>query len=84
MYQILVARSAEKDLLRLPVEMRPKLVAAIRPLAENPRPPGSRKLVGSVNDWRIRVGNYRIIYEIADDLRIVRIYRIRHRKDSYR
>jgi mRNA interferase RelE/StbE len=84
MYQILVARAAEKDLLRLPVEMRPKLVAAIRPLAENPRPPGSRKLVGSVNDWRIRVGNYRIIYEIADDLRIVRIYRIRHRKDSYR
>ena len=84
MYEIVIERSAEKDLKRIAAELRPKLVAAIRPLANDPRPPGCRKLVGSENDWRIRVGNYRVIYEIADEIRIVRIIRIRHRKDSYR
>ena len=68
MYEIIVERSAEKDLKRIAVEVRPKLAATIRPLAEDPRPPGCRKLVGSDNDWRIRVGNYRIIYEIADEI----------------
>jgi mRNA interferase RelE/StbE len=84
MYEVIVERSAEKDLKRIAAEVRPKLAAAIRPLAEDPRPPGCRKLVGSDNDWRIRVGNYRVIYEIADEIRIVRITKIRHRKDSYR
>jgi len=51
MYEIIVARSAEKDLKRISPGMRPKLVAAIRPLAEEPRPPGCRMLVGSVDDW---------------------------------
>jgi mRNA interferase RelE/StbE len=59
-------------------------VNAIRALAEDPRPTGSRKLTGSVNDWRIRVGDYRIVYEIADAIRIVRINRVRHRRDVYR
>jgi len=84
MFQILVERSAEKELKRIASNARPKLVSAILILAENPRPSGCRKLVGSENDWRIRVGDYRIIYEIADEIRIVRITRIRHRKDSYR
>jgi mRNA interferase RelE/StbE len=56
----------------------------MRALANEPRPTGCRKLVGSENDWRVRVGNYRVIYEISDEVRIVRIQRIRHRKDSYR
>jgi mRNA interferase RelE/StbE len=45
----------------------------MRDLANDPRPPGCRKLVGSENDWRLRAGNYRAIYEIADGIRIVRI-----------
>lgn len=84
MFQIIVERSAEKDLKRIAAEVRPKLASAIRSLADDPRPPGCRKLVGAENDWRIRVGTYRVIYEIADEIRIVRIFRIRHRKDSYR
>jgi mRNA interferase RelE/StbE len=84
MFQIIVERSAEKDLKRIASEVRPKLATAIRALAEDPRPPGCRKLVGSDNDWRIRVGSYRVIYDIADEIRIIRITRIRHRKDSYR
>jgi mRNA interferase RelE/StbE len=84
MYQVLIERSAEKDLKKIAAEERPKLATAMRDLANEPRPTGCRKLVGSENDWRVRVGNYRVIYEIADEVRIVRIVRVRHRKDSYR
>ena len=84
MYQVLVERSAEKDLKRLSTEIRVRAATAIKALAENPRPAGSRKLAGTVNDWRIRVGDYRIIYEIADTIRIIRINRVRHRRDAYR
>jgi mRNA interferase RelE/StbE len=45
---------------------------------------GCRKLEGLRNSWRIRVGDYRIIYEIADEVRIVRVYRVRHRREAYR
>ena len=84
MYQVLVERSAEKDLKRLSAEIRSRAVAAIQALGKNPRPIGSRKLGGTENDWRIRVGDYRIIYEIADIVRVVRITRVRHRRDVYR
>jgi mRNA interferase RelE/StbE len=84
MYRVLIERSAEKDLKRLASEVRVRAVTAIQSLAKNPRPSGSRKLTGTSNDWRIRVGDYRIIYEIADEIRIVRINRVRHRGDAYR
>ncbi len=84
MYQVIVERSAEKDLKRLSPEIRRRTASAILALAKNPRPPGSRKLAGTENDWRIRVGDYRIVYEIADAIRIVRINRVRHRSDVYR
>lgn len=84
MYQIVVERSAEKDLKKLSSEVRPRAISAIQALAKKPRPSGSRKLAGTANDWRIRVGDYRIVYEIADEVRIVRINRVRHRRDVYR
>ena len=84
MYQVLIERSAEKDLKRLSADILPRAAEAIRSLAKNPRPPGSRKLSGTAHDWRIRIGDYRIIYEIADKIRIVRITRLRHRRDVYR
>ena len=83
-YQVLVERAAEKDLRKISSEVRPRLVLALQSLAKNPRPAGSLKLSGSASDWRIRVGDYRIIYEIADEIRIVRINRVRHRGDVYR
>jgi mRNA interferase RelE/StbE len=83
-YRVVVERSAEKDLKRLSSEIRSRAVTAIRLLAENPRPVGSRKLAGTENDWRVRVGQYRIVYEIADLIRIVRITRVRHRGEVYR
>ena len=83
-YQVLVERAAEKDLRKITSEVRPCLVLALQSLAKNPRPAGSLKLSGSASDWRIRLGDYRIIYEIADEIRIVRINRVRHRGDVYR
>jgi len=84
MYRVLLERSVEKDLARLSSEIHERVIAAIQALATNPRPPGCRKLVGSKNDWRIRVGDYRVIFEIADKGRVVRVNRVRHRREVYR
>ena len=84
MYQVVVERAAEKDLKRLSTQIRSRVANALRALAENPRPSGSRKLAGTKDDWRVRVGDYRIIYEIADVIRVVRVQRIRHRREVYR
>ena len=84
MYRVLLERTAEKDLARLAAETHDRVIVAIQALAQNPRPPGCRKLAGSKHDWRIRVGDYRVIYEIADTIRIVRVNRVRHRREVYR
>ena len=84
MYRVLLERAAEKDLKRLSSEVHDRVITAIQRLATNPRPPGCRKLAGSENDWRIRVGDYRVVYEIADEIRVVRVNRVRHRRDVYR
>ena len=84
MYRVAVERSAEKDLRKLALDMRSRVADALRSLANDPRPVGSRKLAGTKHDWRIRVGEYRIINEIADAAKAVRIYRVRHRREVYR
>jgi mRNA interferase RelE/StbE len=83
-YKILIESSAEKDLRRLADSVHDRIIQAVQKLASDPRPPGCRKLAGSENDWRIRVGDYRVVYEIADKIRIVRVWRIRHRREVYR
>ena len=84
MYRVFLERSAERDLRRLSADVHDRVIAAIRPLARNPRPPGCRKLAGTDEDWRIRVGYYRVIYEIAESIRVVRVNRVRHRREVYR
>jgi len=84
MYRVLLERAAEKDLTRLSSEIHDRVIAAIQALATNPRPSGCRKLAGSKSDWRIRVGDYRVVYEIADAIRVVRVNRVRHRREIYR
>ena len=69
---------------RLSPEVRARVVPSILALATNPRPAGCRKLAGGKSDWRIRVGDYRVVYEIADEVRIVRVNRVRHRREVYR
>ena len=84
MYRVLLERGAEKDLGKLLPEIHDRVIAAIQALARNPRPPGCRKLAGSKSDWRIRVGDYRVVYEITDEIRVVRVNRVRHRREVYR
>jgi mRNA interferase RelE/StbE len=84
MYRVLLERAAEKDLARLSSAIYDRVIVAIQVLATDPRPPGCRKLAGSKNDWRIRVGDYRVVYEIADEIRVVRVNRVRHRREVYR
>ena len=64
MYEVYVERAAENDLKRLPTTTFHRIIPHIKALVENPRPSGSRKLTGSKNDWRIRIGDYRVLYEI--------------------
>ncbi len=84
MYEILIERTAERNLKRLSAKNFHLVVPHIKALARNPRPKGSRKLFGSKNDWRIRVGDYRVIYEILDRAKEIRVMKIRHRREVYR
>ena len=84
MYRVFLERAAEKDLKQLSARLHDRVIRAIQALTKNPRPTGCRKLTGADNDWRIRVGDYRVIYEIAEAIRVVRVNRIRHRREVYR
>ncbi len=83
-YKIEFKRSADKDLRRLAKEQIPRLLDEIRALAISPFPEGSRKLVGGDYTYRIRVGDYRITYQVYRHRDTIEIDRIRHRKDVYR
>jgi mRNA interferase RelE/StbE len=83
-YSISFARSARKELERLDEPLVSRIFHRIEELAENPRPVECRKLVGPENLWRIRVGDYRIVYAIDDPEKRVDIVMVRHRKEVYR
>ena len=84
MYRITFKRSAQKELADISKPYNQNIVTAIDKLAEDPRPDGVKKLKGEDNAYRIRVGDYRVIYTIEDVIKIVEIQRIRHRKDAYK
>ena len=77
-------KSTSKDLRRIPREAVSRIVAEVAKLAEEPLPHGSEKLTGSEHTYRIRVGDYRVVYELLRNAKIVEIQRVRHRKDVYR
>ena len=82
-YRIEVKKSAVKELYGIPKKDLNKIVKSIASLASNPRPSDSKKLSGE-DKYRIRQGTYRILYEIMDDLLIVYVVKVGHRKDVYR
>ena len=84
MHEVLLERGAERDLNRLTPDVFRRVIAAIRGLKASTRPPGSKKLTGTRGGWRLRVGDYRIIYEIDDRAKCVRVLRVRHRREVYR
>ena len=83
-YAVEFRRSAEKDLRRLDPMAQRRVLRAAENLATNPRPDGCRKMQGSENAFRIRVGDYRIVYTVDDAVLIVAVERIRHRREVYR
>ena len=85
MYNIIFKRRAAKELLKLPNKIVPLISVTIDDLAVNPRPKAAKKLKGSKDElWRIRIGDYRVVYVIDDQIRIISIRRIGHRKDIYK
>jgi mRNA interferase RelE/StbE len=82
-YNLVITRSAAKELERVPEKDRRRVVERIAGLAHNPRPPGCEKLSGE-DKYRIRQGDYRILYEIVDDQLIVTVVRVGHRRDVYK
>jgi len=82
-YTIVITRSAEKELAKLPVQIILRIRDAVNELADDPRPPACKKLKGFKDLYRIRVGDYRIIYRVQDSILTVEILKIGDRKDSY-
>ena len=83
-YRIDVSATAERQLRKLEPEVRARIVDAIKNLASNPRPRGSRKLRGYEDVFRIRTGVFRIIYSIEDDRLLIIILKVGHRREIYR
>jgi len=77
-------KSTKKDLRRLPSATVDRVIVAVEALAEVPFPHGVEKLSGSEHAYRIRVGDYRVIYEVVASQKLVEVQRVRHRKDVYR
>jgi mRNA interferase RelE/StbE len=82
-FQIQLTKGAQKELRRLPRNVLERVDRAILALADDPRPHGARKLTGSENTYRVRVGSYRILYEVEDQAVLVLVVRIRDRKNAY-
>jgi len=82
-YTVLILRKAQGELLDLPLEVYEDVKGAMRALGEKPRPSGCKKLIGR-DGWRIRVRDYRVVYEIDDARNVVTVLHVGHRRDVYR
>lgn len=83
-YTVVYGSSVRKDMRRLDKGIQEKLFAAANALCDNPRPHGCRKISGYPHRWRIRVGDYRVVYDIDDNVITVHVIKIGHRGDVYR
>lgn len=83
-YRITLAPPAARQLRKLDPQARRRIQAALELLAVEPRPPAATQLVGGSGEWRVRTGDYRIVYEVADDHLLVLVLRVGHRREVYR
>jgi mRNA interferase RelE/StbE len=83
-YQVVIRKSANKELAKIDKKDRNKISAAIDRLEYNPRPENSKKMIGISDCWRLRVGHFRVIYLIIDRALYIEIVRIAHRREAYR
>ncbi len=82
-YRIEVAPGAARQLRKLDPAARRRVQAAVELLADQPRPSGAKKLVGGDGEWRVRTGDFRIVYEIHDEVLLVLVVAVGHRRDVY-
>lgn len=82
-YQVELAPAAVRQLKKFTPDVRRRIQAVLELLAEDPRPPASTQLVGGVGEWRVRSGDYRVIYEIHEQQVLVLVLRMGHRRDIY-
>ena len=83
-YEVVWKGSAEKELRKLPREAIRRLIDLATTLATDPYPQGTRKLAGTDRTWRVRSGNYRLVYTVEDQQLIVQVIRVGHRREVYR
>ena len=83
-YTIVIEKRAERELRRLPLAIQRRVTQAITSLADNPHPHRSKKLGGWQHRWRIRIGDYRVVYEVHEQVLRIMVIRIGHRRDVYR
>lgn len=83
-YTVVFARSARKELQSLDPPVALRVLKRIETLVTNPRPAGTTKLEGAIDLWRIRIGEWRVVYRIADREKLVDIVAVRHRREAYR
>ena len=84
MYRVEFTSAAARQVRKLDRPVRARFLNAIESLATSPRPDGVKNLASTENAWRIRVGDYRIIYSIEDDVLVVTVVRVAHRREVYR
>jgi mRNA interferase RelE/StbE len=83
-YRVELTKSAAKLIEKLPTDVRKRVITKMEMLADNPRPPGAEKLAGEENAYRVRTGDYRIVYEIHDRVLVVLVVNVGHRREVYR
>ncbi|MCC5617260.1 type II toxin-antitoxin system RelE/ParE family toxin [Nostoc sp. CHAB 5836] len=83
-YAIVISKSVQKQIDNLPRDLALRVIEKIQNLASEPRPDGIVKLKGSDNEYRIRISDYRVRYEINDESKLIQILQCKHRKDVYK
>ncbi|MEA2298870.1 MAG: mRNA interferase RelE/StbE [Solirubrobacteraceae bacterium] len=83
-YRISLSPAAARQLRKFDPQVRRRIQGVLELLADEPRPPAATRLVGGAGEWRVRTGDYRIIYEIDDRELLVLVLRVGHRRESYR
>lgn len=83
-YRVELAPAAVRQLRKLDPPVRRRIQAAIELLADQPRPPAATQLMGGSGEWRVRTGDYRIVYDIEDDILLVLFLVVGHRREIYR
>lgn len=83
MYRVQISKSVIKELTKLPTKEALRITRKIHNLKDEPRPSGCVKLAGGTNEYRIRIGNYRVLYTIEDKVLLVQVFKVANRRDAY-